>query len=157
MKGIFLFYILTFLIVDSVDHFEAVFLIVFWVTMGALIFENLKGSFCPGVFFDINNKNIICIYIFVGEKYFYAKRSRNQMPMDSIKRLIVLEKAAKFLGKKEDAGGLFILMESTFSNVNGNIFVINHFEFSQKRHLKDYLDGVLAILDNKIEIDYLGE
>ena len=77
--------------------------------------------------------------------------------MDSIKRLIILEKAAKFLGRRVDAGGLFILMESTFSNANGNVFVINHFEFSQKCHLKDYLDGVLAILGNKIEIDHQSE
>ena len=56
-----------------------------------------------------------------------------------------------------DAGGLFILMESSFANKYGNVFVIAHFEFSKKRYLKDYLDGVLAILGNKIEVDYLGE
>ena len=153
---IFVLFFPHFLVVDAMGIGDIIGTTVFLMACTLGVYLHLRGPILSS--FDINNAIILSGNNFAGGEPFYIEGQQNQIPMDSIKKIIIRENAEKFSpSTKTDFGGLFILIESSFSNKFGNVFVINHFAFSQKHHLKDYLDGVLAILGNKIEIDYQSE
>ena len=142
--------------VDATGIDDIIGTTVFLMAYTLAIHLHLRGPILSS--FDIKNTIILSDSNFSGGESFYIEGQQNRIPMNTIKKMVVRENAEKFSPPtKTDFGGLFILIESSFSNKFGSVFVINHFAFSQKRHLKDYLDGVITILGNKIEIDYQSE